>query len=87
MGNSRPFVLDLLVVNDAFAVIVFVELIINFAQAFFGERFACFRFRVRDLFKFRKLRLTEQGGANAVHVVVEKVLLQILVRGLFVEVL
>ena len=55
MGNSRPFVCNLFIVNDAVAIIRFIQFVIRRAKRVFGERFACFRFRVRDLLELRKL--------------------------------
>ena len=75
MRDSRPFVSDLRIVNDSLAVVVLVELIVYVVQSLFCERFARFRFCVRNLLEVRKLRLTEHRRANHIHIIIEQVFL------------
>ena len=77
--NPRPFVSNFLIVNDPRAVILLIELVLDFAEILLRKRLARLRFRVGDLFEFRKLRLAEQRRTDHIDIVIEEILLQILV--------
>ena len=79
MRNPRPFVSNFLIVNDPRAVILLIELVIDFAKVLLRKRLARLRFRVSDLFEFRELRLAEQRRTDHIDIVIEEILLQILV--------
>ena len=79
MRDTRPLMCDLFVVHDAFAVIFFVQVQINFAEVLARERRPLFHHLVRHGLKFRKHRLAEQSRADHVEIVVQKELFRRLV--------
>ena len=80
MRNSRPFVLDFIVVMHRFAVIHFVEFKIFVAHHFRCERLSLFHKFVGDLLEFRKHSLTVHCCAQHVQVVLQQIFFDFHIR-------
>ena len=79
MRDARPFRGDLLVVRERGPVILFVEREVERGEIVLVQRLPLLRHPVRLLLKFRKLRLTEERGADHIEEVIEQVFFQVCV--------
>ena len=81
MRDAGPLDGDVLVVVHVRAVILRVQISVQFAQGFAGRHVACLHSRVHVALEFRELRLAEDRPLEAVQILVDQVsLLQIVLR-------
>ena len=87
MRNSRPFHIKLFVNNQILAVILNVQLVVNFAKILGGKAFTALGFFVYHKLKFREHCLTVKGCAELLKEIVHEISAALFVRAVLQKVL